>query len=600
MRRLHHSNLLGFLCLGMIFAGELVAAEQNAAEPCNVLLIIADDLNSRIEPLGDPDAITPNLTRLAQRSVTYRNCLSQYSLCFPSRASFLTGVHPWKLGVHQGGGTNARADGVLPGRQWLSEYFRSQDYWTGSYGKVEHDTRPAKWDELIPLRQQGSGPLLSIRNFGGFKGVSGDTSFVVYDGDPSLFTDGVTATHAITAMENSIQADRNFFVAAGLYMPHTSWLVAQSVADQYDASTLQLPADPPGSYSVWPSYVYSKGKDDIRPLMPEAELRELLRAYYSAVTMMDHAVGQLLDYLDANQLWENTVVIFASDNGFNLMEHRHLYSKRNYSRESIHVPMMIHHPGMTTEGQFCDRQVGLIDIFPTALDLAGIPPFPKPIDGQSLAPLQADPSAVWDKPALSALTYPRNSKPRFRIAQLGDIKLVEGPFDSKYRRLMDHGTDPFELFPLNPNLEPAPIDLTSMKAALAGIPFQNGVFYPDGPEGTPDRDGDTLSDELEIDLQILGLSPFTDDTDFVESLSDHGLIVRAAGGQLELTLESLPVVMEEYQAFHDYPFVLQRSEDLENWQDLTQLPTVIPEGFLKWTDDPGEVRKIFYRIGLGP
>ena len=111
---------------------------------------------------------------------------------------------------------------------------------------------------------------------------------------------------------------------------------------------------------------------------------------------MDYNLGRLLDFADSHNLWDNTVIAFISDNGFSLMEHQHLYSKRNYSRESIHVPMMIHHPGMTSEGRFCDRQVGLVDLMPTLIELAEIEPYPRHLDGRSLAPLQADPDREWE------------------------------------------------------------------------------------------------------------------------------------------------------------------------------------------------------------
>ena len=93
-----------------------------AEEPYNVLLIIADDLNSRIAPLGDPQAVTPHLTRLAQRSVTYRNCVSQYPFCAPSRGSFLTGLHPWHLGIHAAGGNQANGENIVPGRMRMSQF----------------------------------------------------------------------------------------------------------------------------------------------------------------------------------------------------------------------------------------------------------------------------------------------------------------------------------------------------------------------------------------------------------------------------------------------------------------------------------------------
>jgi len=186
-----------------------------AEEPYNVLLIIADDLNSRIAPLGDPQAITPHLTRLAQRSVTYRNCVSQYPFCAPSRGSFLTGLHPWNLGIHAAGGNQANGENIVPRRLRMSQFFRSQGYWTGSYGKVEHYERSERWDELIPRALAVDGTLQSVQDFSGHKGISGNTNFLIYeDGDPDKFMDGLTSTHALTAMEKCLERDQSFFVAA--------------------------------------------------------------------------------------------------------------------------------------------------------------------------------------------------------------------------------------------------------------------------------------------------------------------------------------------------------------------------------------------------
>ncbi|MDP7106421.1 MAG: sulfatase-like hydrolase/transferase, partial [Roseibacillus sp.] len=113
----------------LFFAGILLGnVHAGTEEPYNVLLIISDDLNSRIAPLGDVDAITPNLTRLAARTVNYRNCLSQYPFCAPSRGSFLTGLFPWNLGIHAAGGTTANGENVVPNRMWMSQYFRSEGY----------------------------------------------------------------------------------------------------------------------------------------------------------------------------------------------------------------------------------------------------------------------------------------------------------------------------------------------------------------------------------------------------------------------------------------------------------------------------------------
>lgn len=595
-------QITGFLlCPGFL----LGALTIEANEPHNVLLIIADDLNSRIAPLGDPDAITPNLTRLAQRSVTYRNCLSQYPFCAPSRGSFLTGLHPWSLGIHGAGGNEANGENVVPGRMWMSQCFKSQGYWTGSYGKVEHYERRERWDELIPRSLSTDGILSSLRDFSGYKGISGDTNFLIYDeGDPAKFTDGVTATGALAAMNRCLEEDKKFFVAAGFFMPHTPWVVPKSISDLYDPLTFTLPENPPGSYNnaYWPTYAYTYGTwRDTRPLLPEQDLREMFHAYYSAVSLMDYNVGRLLDFADRNNLWDNTVIIFVSDNGFSLMEHRHLYSKRNYSRESIHVPMMIHHPGMTTEGRFCDRQVGLVDLLPTALELAGVEPYPRPLDGQSLAPLQENPDLVWDKPALSCLTHPRTSKPRFRIGQLGPWKLIEGPFSPSIRKVMDHVRDPFEHFGTFPN----GIDsdsLATLENAVTEIPFQENVFYVRKPElGHTDRDGDGLSDEHELDLKALGFNPFLNSEKEIRRFREGPLDLEKQVEGLRVTLPGLPVIREEFSESHIYPLNLQRSFNLTTWEDLPGGPRLGDTGFLEWMDPYGTpLDKVFYRVAIEP
>ena len=576
-----------------------------AEEPYNVLLIIADDLNSRIAPLGDPQAITPHLTRLAQRSVTYRNCVSQYPFCAPSRGSFLTGLHPWNLGIHAAGGNQANGENIVPGRMRMSQFFQSQGHWTGSYGKVEHYERAERWDELIPRALAIDGTLQSVQDFSAHKGISGNTNFLIYeDGQPENFMDGLTATNALAAMEKCLAGDQRFFVAAGFYMPHTPWIVPASIADLHDPANFVLPESPPGSYdnAYWPPYAYTYGKaSDTRPYLTDDELRSLFHAYYSAVTLMDYNLGRLLDFADSHNLWDNTVIAFISDNGFSLMEHQHLYSKRNYSRESIHVPMMIHHPGMTSEGRFCDRQVGLVDLMPTLIELAGIEPYPRHLDGQSLAPLQEDPDREWETPALSCLTYRDSSKPRFRIGQVGPWKLVEGPFSASLRRVMNHRDDPFEHFGTFPN-GITPQALSSLETAVAEIPFIDDVFYVGKPDlGQTDRDGDGLADETEIDLLPLGFHPFEESSTELRRLVSSALEVDPAPDGFTLTFPDFRVNPAEFRAWHTYPLSLERSSDLSTWENVPENFQLNSLGALQWQERPDPVSgKSFYRLRISP
>jgi hypothetical protein len=283
------------------------------------------------------------------------------------------------------------------------------------------------------------------------------------------------------------------------------------------------------------------------------------------------------------------------------MEHQHLYSKRNYSRESIHVPMMIHHPGMTSEGRFCDRQVGLVDLMPTLIELAGIEPYPRHLDGRSLAPLQADPDREWETPALSCLTYRDSSKPRFRIGQVGPWKLVEGPFSASLRRVMNHRDDPLEHFGTFPN-GITPQALSSLETAVAEIPFIDNVFYVGKPDlGQTDRDGDGLADETEIDLIPLGFHPFEESSTELRRLVSSALEVDPAPDGFTLTFPDFRVNPAEFRAWHTYPLSLERSSDLSTWENVPENFQLNSLGALQWLERPDPVSdKSFYRLRIAP
>lgn len=559
----------------------LASSVFTVADPLNVLLIVSDDLNRRVSPLGDTQAITPNLERLAERSVTFNNASCSYALCGPSRASFLTGLSPWNLGVHQAGGNHATPFNVVPNRPWMSDHFGSYGYWTGSYGKVEHNATPSKWSELIPRAHGVIGNVVSHIDFPDYKGLSGVTTFTTFDGPPDEFMDGLTASQTITAMTNATANGQPFFIGCGFYQPHAPYEVPQSIADLYDASSIILPLDPAGSYNNahWPSQAFPKGKGaDKRPTMPTAERQELLKGYYSAVTLMDSQLGRVLDHLDTQNLWDSTIVVFCSDNGYSLMEHRHLFSKRNYSRESVSVPLFIHLPGCS-EGEVCDEAVSLLDLFPTLAEATGNP-YPHPFDGQSLLPLINDPDSIREEAALSVITRGNESFVRFKIAQIGGWKLVEGSSIGA-GRVMDHSTDPFEHFPNYLSLSAIPsATLSFLQSSLDEISDSNGVFFLSAPVD-PDRDGDGLSDETEINLEPFGLDPLEPD-------SGLGLLVETK------TVVTVGVPSEEISEFHDYPLTLQKSYDSVIWFDVSISPEIGPNNQFRWSEPFEE--GAFYRL----
>jgi iduronate 2-sulfatase len=168
------------------------------------------------------------------------------------------------------------------------------------------------------------------------------------------------------------------------------------------------------------------------------QAREAKRAYYASISFVDAQVGHLLDEMDKQNLWDNTVVVFWSDHGYHLGEHG-LWFKQSVFEESARVPMIIAAPGKAA-GKPSPRTVELIDLYPTLADLASLPA-PKALEGFSLRPLLDDPQAKWDHPAYSQTRHGAMGRSvrteRWRYTEWGD--------DGKSGvQLYDHNKDPRE------------------------------------------------------------------------------------------------------------------------------------------------------------
>ena len=188
-----------------------------------------------------------------------------------------------------------------------------------------------------------------------------------------------------------------------------------------------------------------KGTNDRRYHMTEVQQREAIAAYRASVSFMDEQVGRLLDAMDRLDLWDNTVVVFTSDHGFNLGEHGS-WQKMHLWEESVRVPLMIAGPGVTRPGTTSDAVVELIDLYPTLVDIGGLYHHrPALLQGESLAPMLADPAR---RPAAEfAYTITRDNgaslrTSRWRYSRWGDKA------DGANEELYDHKTDPEEIYNL--------------------------------------------------------------------------------------------------------------------------------------------------------
>jgi iduronate 2-sulfatase len=408
MSKLGRANLtrLAVLLTGSLLAtlpSAIVARERTAPKPrMNVLLIIADDLNMRMNATGFPTVKTPNLDRLAARSVNFANAYSQFPVCAQSRASFLTGRRPDTVKVYD---FTTRFRDVLPSVVTLPQHFRNNGYYSARVGKVFHHhgpgasdelDDPASWHEVISptgrdLNAERDGRLINltpnIRLGAAF-------SYLADEGPDEDHTDGRVATETIRLLEGN--RGKPFFIAAGFYRPHVPLIAPKKYFDLYPIDSVDFrPEAEAHLKNVLPA---ARGIHKNLKLTVEQQ-RRFIQAYYASTSFMDAEVGRVLDAVTRLGLEKDTIIVFASDHGFLLGEHGE-WMKRMLYEPSLQVPLVISVPG-TKSGRVSGKMVELVDIYPTLADLAGLP---KPVgaEGRSLTPLLRNPDLrSWNYPAHS-------------------------------------------------------------------------------------------------------------------------------------------------------------------------------------------------------
>jgi uncharacterized sulfatase len=188
----------------------------------------------------------------------------------------------------------------------------------------------------------------------------------------------------------------------------------------------------------------------IRPAnygMSESDLKDCKRGYFAAVSFMDAQVGRLLDALDRLGLAESTVIVFVSDHGFLLGEHGQ-WQKQLLFDEANRVPLIIAGPGVKGRGA-SPRTVEMLDIYPTLVELCGMPQPKHKLEGKSLAPLLAEPKSQWNRPAYSQIQRGTDQKDGHaplmgRSVRTERWRYTEWDGGKAGVELYDHENDPHE------------------------------------------------------------------------------------------------------------------------------------------------------------
>lgn len=379
---------LGGSAAALALAGCETTGSRIAPRP-NIVFIMTDDhAQAALSSYGNRILKTPNLDRIGEGGVRFTEAFVTNSLCLPSRATYLTGQYSHTHGLM----TNGEESGFmneprLDNAATWPNLLRAAGYYTGVVGKWHVNNPPAGYDYTAVLPGQGmyfDPPILIQGQMSRGKG----------------HTDDVIGEEAIGFLSRR-PADRPFALLYQFKAPHRGWEPAPRFANAFADIEIPPPPDLLESLASRPlplrlSDMRLADMPDyrnrgVRADMPEEERARLnwqhfIKDYYRVLLGVDENVGRFLDYLDAQGLSENTLIVYTSDNGFFLGENG-LFDKRLMYEPSIRVPMLVRHPASIPAGQVNREHMLLnVDVAPTFLDAGGAPAAPA-MQGRSWLPV---------------------------------------------------------------------------------------------------------------------------------------------------------------------------------------------------------------------
>ena len=379
------------------------ATPPTTARP-NVLLIAVDDLNDWVGCLGGhPQVKTPHIDALAARGTVFLNAHVQAPLCNPSRASLLTGLRPSTTGIY-GLAPGIRALDRTRNVATLPQSFVRQGYATYTSGKVFHDgSIPAagRTNEFQVWGDPGGYTNLPPRKFVTTPDPIRLMDWGVYPESDADQPDWKIADAAIAHLR-ATSRDRPFFVATGFRLPHVPCYATRKWFELYPEADVILPAVLAGDRRDTPPfswYLHWKLPEPrLSWLEANGQWRPLVRAYLASVSFMDSQVGRVLAELKASGHEQDTVVVLWSDNGWHLGE-KGITGKNSLWDRSTRVPLIFAGPRVTP-GARCRRPAELLDVYPTLVELCGLPANPA-LEGHSLVAQLQDAAAPREWPAIT-------------------------------------------------------------------------------------------------------------------------------------------------------------------------------------------------------
>lgn len=458
----------------------LISCSEQQAPP-NIIFIMSDDhAYQAISAYGHGLNHTPNIDRIAKEGAIFNRGFVTNSICAPSRAVVLTGKHSF---------VNGKVDNIQA-FDWdqpnFAKLLQEAGYQTALVGKIHLDGQPQGFDYSAVLPGQGHYYNPDFIENGVTRRIKG-------------YVTSITTRLALDWLENKRDRSKPFLLLYQQKAPHRNWKPEQKYLDLFDDKSFEPPANyfddyqnrgsaakeqemridrharwghdfkmlvgPDGEYTdlneelkrfdddqrnAWLAAYAPKNEAMKRLNLTGKELsvwkfNRYIKDYLRTIQSIDDGVGEVLDYLDENGLYENTIVIYTSDQGFYLGEHG-WFDKRFMYEESFRTPILMRYPKEVKPGTSIDELVQNLDFAPALLDYAGLE-IPGDMQGESFRKLGSGGSSEWrDAVYYTYYEYPSvHMVKRHYGIRTGRYKLIHFYYDVDEWEMYDLEKDPAEM-----------------------------------------------------------------------------------------------------------------------------------------------------------
>lgn len=401
----HETTRRGFLQGSMVVAGSLLAgaaaapfavAETTPKHPNIVFFLGEGTRHNALSIAGNPIVKTPNHDRIGREGMMFRNAFCTNALCAPARATLLTGMYSRSTGAL----SNAHLQVPLPSDiPIFTDLLREAGYEIAIVDKVhgQNGFEDRHWDYYFGHNAPANDyphPIFKE----GRNGVVGEQK--QYMGDPiyiGTYCDDLAVDKALNWLKTR-QSNKPFCLLVWFVAPHEPFFRPRRLLDLYSHGTIiPKPASFDDDLKGYPGKArcFANAWNKIGTTSHHdacGSLEGMAKNYYAGLVGVDDNIGRIMDYLEEQNILDDTAIVYTSDHGYFLGEWR-MFDKRLMHEPSLRVPSMVRYPKRIPAGTVRDESVLDIDVAPTILDLAGVPAA-KGMQGKSLLPLAeaADPS----------------------------------------------------------------------------------------------------------------------------------------------------------------------------------------------------------------